>query len=244
MKQTGALFFLFVFHPVWHWGYTPNAAGDSIYVSLDDQATATLTGFAPRTWDWAAIESGIPGGTLTVTVSDRASIRYTCGNDDASAVGLLLETIRLWRENEYQPARSILFTVWGGEELAEAGAGYYIEQPTRPLTDAVAMVQLEAIGGGRGFWLQTEGNPALDQALRLTFEAAAQAVEARLQTLNPVQPGSPTFFQERGIPSLLVHWENASALNLPAEADDEIKPERLQQSGETVTLGLMMLSEY
>jgi len=175
---------------------------------------------------------------------DLPGFAYPGANDDASAVGLLLETIRLWRENGYQPARSILFAVWGAEELAEAGAGYYIEQPTRPLTYTVAMVQLEAIGGGRGFWLQAEGNPALDQALRLTFEAAAQAVEARLQTLNPVQPGGQAVFQERGIPSLLIHWENASALNLPAEADDEIKPERLKQSGETVTLGLMMLSEH
>ncbi len=175
---------------------------------------------------------------------DMPGFEYPGANDDASAIGGMLETIRLWQENGYQPARSILFAVWGAEELDEAGSGYYVTQPTTPLTETVAMIQLEAIGGGRGFWLQAEGDPFLDQTLRLTFDAAAQELNARLKPVNRTRGGSQTAFQQAGIPTLLVHWENAAELNLPAQTDDEIVPERLQQNGETVMLGLMMLSDW
>lgn len=57
-------------YTVWLRGYAPNSAGDSVYVSLNEQPAAPLTGFAPREWDWAATETGIPGETLTITISE------------------------------------------------------------------------------------------------------------------------------------------------------------------------------
>jgi hypothetical protein len=39
---------------VWLRGYSPNGAGDSVYVGLDNELTTTiLTGFVPREWIWA-----------------------------------------------------------------------------------------------------------------------------------------------------------------------------------------------
>lgn len=40
-------------YTVWLHGYAPNAAGDSLYVALDDQPAHTLTGFRPGAWSWA-----------------------------------------------------------------------------------------------------------------------------------------------------------------------------------------------
>jgi hypothetical protein len=40
-------------YTVWLRGYAPNAAGDSLYIGLDDQPPALLTGFAHRRWTWA-----------------------------------------------------------------------------------------------------------------------------------------------------------------------------------------------
>ena len=37
----------------------PNAAGDSVYISLDGQAPITITGFMPRIWDWATDSTGV-----------------------------------------------------------------------------------------------------------------------------------------------------------------------------------------
>lgn len=52
---------------VWLRGYAPNAAGDSLYVALDDQPPVILTGLPPRQWGWANDSSS--GNRVTVTVA-------------------------------------------------------------------------------------------------------------------------------------------------------------------------------
>jgi hypothetical protein len=41
---------------------------------------------------------------------------------------------------------------------------------------------------------------------------------------------------------MLIRWEKAETDNLPAEFDDEIDPDRLAQTGRTLTLAAMMLA--
>ena len=49
---------------VWVRGYAPNAAGDSIYLALEDQTAEALTGFAPHQWDWGNRTAS--GGVATI----------------------------------------------------------------------------------------------------------------------------------------------------------------------------------
>jgi hypothetical protein len=172
-----------------------------------------------------------------------AGYQYPGANDDAAALGLLLEIARLWQAHDYRPARTVLFAAWGGQELAEAGSRYYVSQPSRPLTQTVAVLQLEAVGGGRGFRLQIQGDREREAALRFLIEAAAGQVAARVTSAAAEQTGDQTSFQWLGVPAMLIRWEKAEVDNLPAEFDDEIKPERLGQAGRTVTLTALMLAQ-
>jgi hypothetical protein len=80
-------------YTVWLRGYAPNAAGDSVYVSVDDQPSANLTGFAPRQWEWLAgeakIEVGQPG-LVALHIRQRED-------------GLRLDRILLTTDNTYVP---------------------------------------------------------------------------------------------------------------------------------------------
>lgn len=52
---------------VWLRGYALNAAGDSLYLALDDQPVMTMTGFAPNQWTWTSQQiSGAATGTAGV----------------------------------------------------------------------------------------------------------------------------------------------------------------------------------
>ncbi len=174
---------------------------------------------------------------------DLPGFQYSGANDDTAAVGVLLEIARLWHEHNYRPARTVLFAAWGGQELDEAGSGHYITQPTLPLTQTVAMFQLEAVGGGRGFRLQTQGDPSREAVLRFLMEVAARQVEARLILAEPTHSGDQESFQWMGVPAVLIRWEKAEAENVPVQFDDEIDPLRLGQTGRTVTLAVMMLAQ-
>ncbi|HSR32579.1 MAG TPA: M28 family peptidase, partial [Anaerolineae bacterium] len=85
---------------------------------------------------------------------------YPGANDDASGVAVLLEIARLWQAAGYRPGRSVLFAAWGAQELGELGSRYYVEHPLLPLGDTVAMLQLDTVGGGEGYYLEAQGGGA------------------------------------------------------------------------------------
>jgi Zn-dependent M28 family amino/carboxypeptidase len=156
----------------------------------------------------------------------------------------MLEMARLWRDRGYRPARSVLFAAWGAQELEEAGSLYFVKHPTLPLTQTVAMLQLEAVGGGHGFRLQALGDRHREAVLRFTMETAANQLEGRLKLpLNLSYPSDQESFQNLGIPALLIRWEKAEEQNLPAEHDDELDPFRIGLTGRTSTLAVMMLAQ-
>jgi len=63
--------------------------------------------------------------------------------DNASGVSILLETARLLSSQAIAPKRSILFVVVTGEEKGLLGSSYYANNPTVPVMQMVANVNLD-----------------------------------------------------------------------------------------------------
>ena len=85
-------------YTVWLRGYAPNAAGDSLYVGLDDQPATTLTGFASGQWSWANGDG--QGNTATIEVTEQGlHILHLWMRED----GLRLDRILLTTDSGYNP---------------------------------------------------------------------------------------------------------------------------------------------
>ncbi len=63
--------------------------------------------------------------------------------DNASGVAILLETARLLAEMPIKPKRSVLFVVVTGEEKGLLGSSYFANNPTIPVNQLVANVNLD-----------------------------------------------------------------------------------------------------
>ncbi|MDP4535602.1 M28 family metallopeptidase [Alkalimonas collagenimarina] len=63
--------------------------------------------------------------------------------DNAAGVAILLETARMLTELAEPPKRSILFLVVTAEEKGLLGADYYAQNPTRPIEQLVANVNMD-----------------------------------------------------------------------------------------------------
>ena len=63
--------------------------------------------------------------------------------DNASGVAILLETARLLAQMPTKPKRSVLFVVVTGEEKGLLGSSYFANNPTIPVTQLVANVNLD-----------------------------------------------------------------------------------------------------
>jgi uncharacterized protein len=198
-------------------------------------------------------------------VGDELGTAYSGANDNAGGVATLLEIARLWKETGYRPDRSVLFIAWGAQEPGELGSAYYLANPLYPLEDTVAFLDLDAIGGGDGYYLEASGEREKDGLLLFSIKKAGELTDARLLTTipeisSPPDPqgryspaallsgarmaitGDDLPFRQAGIPTLLLRWQKTSEHNLPDSFADEVTPERLFISGKTITATLMMLA--
>lgn len=86
-----------IYH-VWLRGHAPNAAGDSVFVSLDDQPMLTLSGFMPRIWSWS--KDSVQGMPVTFEVTQPGEhVLHLWLRED----GLPLDRIILTTNGNYQP---------------------------------------------------------------------------------------------------------------------------------------------
>jgi hypothetical protein len=195
--------------------------------------------------------------------------QYPGANDDASGIGVLLEIARLWREVGYRPQRSVLFAAWGAQELGELGSRYYVAHPAVPLTRTVAMLQLDAVGGGSGHYMEAQGLWDREGRLLFGLQVAKDEVDGRLKLSAPSQGDTRSdqetalymapwegrvamvlrskmsdqaAFRQAGIPTLLITWRGSSEENWPVGIADEVEPYRLGVTGRMVTLVAMSVA--
>lgn len=169
-------------------------------------------------------------------------LAYSGANDNASGVAVLLEIARLWQAAGYRPARSVLFAAWGAQEAGNIGSGRYVESPVVPLSQTFGVLQLDAVAGGSGFYIDAQGDLTDDASVLTALSTASALVESRLQTGRPSHASDATPFRSAGIPTALLTWTGASEDNWPDALADDVEPDRLGQSGRTAALALMQLA--
>jgi aminopeptidase YwaD len=173
---------------------------------------------------------------------DPDGLRYSGANDDASGIGVLLEIAHLLHEQGYQPKRSILFAAWGAQELGQIGSNYYIANPFFPLQATNAMIQLDGVGGGDGFNLGVQGSINTAGEIIFYLSAAEQALQEKLLYTSLFNESDDTPFRLEGVPSVLISWRLANEDNLPDELANAVRRERLDETGQVVTLLLLSLA--
>jgi hypothetical protein len=127
------------------------------------------------------------------------------------------------------------------------------------------MIQLDSVGGGRGFYLEVHGTLEHDGLLTASAGLLEEFAQVRLSLVrksidsSSFQPAIPAQwltwpdamdeetsdqlpFREQGVPSALLTWRGASEANLPADLADEVQPERLAMAGRLAALLAMTLT--
>ena len=67
-------------------------------------------------------------------------------DDNASGVAGIIELARILSSQKTKPRRSIVFIAFGGEEEGLLGSNYYVNHPVVPITNTVAMINLDMVG--------------------------------------------------------------------------------------------------
>lgn len=80
------------------------------------------------------------------SLAERAGEVHHGADDNASGVAGVLELARVFSGQRPKPKRTIVFITFGGEEEGLLGSNYYVNHPISPLTNVVAMINMDMIG--------------------------------------------------------------------------------------------------
>lgn len=168
---------------------------------------------------------------------------YPGANNDASGVAVLLEIARIWHKIGYRPRRTVLFAAWNGTELGLQGSKHYIKHPVYPLQATTAVIQLDMVGQGRGFYIIISSDESQDANILAHLENAAPQVQGRL-TFDQYDAASDHHpFHLRGIPAVMLSWERPEYVHLPEDTAELVDLKKLQTTGSVTALTLMTMAD-
>ena len=131
------------------------------------------------------------------------------------------------------------------------------------------MLQLDAVGGGSGHYMEAQGLWDREGLLLFACEVAEGEVDGRLKLSAPTEEDTANDkeqvlymapwegrvsmmlqskisdeapFRQAGVPTLLITWRGSSEDNWPEGIADEVEPYRLGVTGRMVTFVAMSLA--
>jgi len=132
------------------------ALSDNLTLSLEievERETATVSnivGYLPGETDEYVIVGAhydhLGYGDESSLAPDQVGEAHLGADDNASGTAGLLELARRENQREGTLRRGLLVIAFAGEEIGLLGSGHWAANPTRPLEDAVAMINMDMIG--------------------------------------------------------------------------------------------------
>lgn len=208
----------------------------SIHLRRETARAANLIGCLPATRDtqetillgahWDHLGRGIEG-SLAESYGDI----HPGADDNASGVAGLLELARALSREVDRPRR-VCFCAFGAEELGGLGAAHFTREPPLPLTDVVAMINLDMIGRLRER-LVVDGSATAREWPELLERANRQGLSL---SLHPDGFGASdhSAFYARGIPVLFFFTGAHADYHRPSDT-----AERLNYDGQARVLALV-----
>ncbi len=173
-------------------------------------------------------------------------------NDNASGVALMLELIRTMKESGYQPNRTFLFIAYPGEGLEGGEWAYpdvskFLQAKSGFSThlDLEAIIEIRGVGAGAGeeVMLSTQGSLRLVEL----FESSARRLGIPV-TRAESQVDFSVLFDESinasaaEAPFVGIYWDEWWDTGGTVDDNmDTIDLEKLQKTGEVLSLGLMVI---
>ncbi len=145
-------------------------------------------------------------------------------DDNASGTAGVLELARIFARRGERMQRGILFMTFAGEELGLLGSADWVKEPTRPLGDAVAMINMDMIGRIRdnkvyvgGVGTGTTFKPLLEKlAAKYDFKLAYSA--------GGFSASDHTSFVVKSVPSLFFFSGLHADYHKPSDTWEKIDP--------------------
>jgi hypothetical protein len=123
-------------------------------------------------------------------------------DDNASGTAALIELARIFSQRRTELDRGILFAAFAGEELGLLGSARWVKEPTLPIENAVAMLNMDMIGRVNGSKLYV-GGIGSGSTFEAILKAAAEKYDFTLdQSFQGTSSSDHASFIAKNVPAL------------------------------------------
>jgi hypothetical protein len=146
-------------------------------------------------------------------------------DDNASGTAGVLELARMFAPLKGQLERGILFASFAGEELGLLGSEHWVQEPTLPLANAVAMLNMDMIGRIRDDKVYI-GGVGTGSTLKSVLEGAQASSGFKIEySAGGYSASDHTSFVTKRIPVLFFFSGLHSDYHKPSDTWDKIDPQ-------------------
>jgi aminopeptidase YwaD len=152
-------------------------------------------------------------------------------DDNASGTSGLIEIARRLFEGDRRPARSILFLAFTAEEKGLWGSNHYVRNPLLPITQTVAMLNMDMIGRLEGRTLTVMGVGTAEEwtdVLRAANQSTARPLGIATSP-DGFGPSDHSSFYGEGLPVLHFFSNTHVDYHRPSDDWDKVDIEGLEQ---------------
>jgi aminopeptidase YwaD len=145
-------------------------------------------------------------------------------DDNASGTAGMLELARLFTSQRPRPKRTIVFIGFGGEEEGLLGSNYYVNHPISPLTNTIAMINMDMIGRMKDRKLVIGGVGTAKEWREIIARGTADANRSFALTLNEdgYGPSDHSSFYGKQVPVLFFWTGTHTDYHKPSDTFEKI----------------------
>lgn len=132
---------------------------------------------------------------------DKAGEIHNGADDNASGTAGMLELAQYFAAQNQRPRRSLIFMAYSGEELGLLGSAHYVKQPTFPLAQTTAMINMDMIGRMKDSALVVQGVGTAPQWQPLIERMQPPELKLSLKKEGP-GPSDHSSFYQKNVPVL------------------------------------------
>jgi len=148
-------------------------------------------------------------------------VMYPGADDNASGATTVVGLARAFAAAG-APRRTLVFALFGAEEVGLIGSGHYVANPVVPLARTVAMVNFDMVGRLGDRRITVAGDDSGSGLRALAGEAAQkEGITINLQG-SPYGPSDHSKFYDAGVPVLFFHTGSHDDYHRPTDTADKI----------------------
>jgi len=205
-------------------GPAPFEAGTRVHLRVekvsDDVRGANVIGVLPGT-DLALAAEAVVVGAHYDHLGRSDGVVYPGADDNASGTAVVLGLARSFAAAG-GAGRTLVFALFGAEELGLIGSRHYVNRPVVPLDRTVAMVNFDMVGRLQGRNLNIGGADSGSRIRAVATDSAQLEGVPRDVNGSPYGPSDHSRFYAAGVPVLFFYTGSHSDYHKPSDTADKL----------------------